>query len=189
MDRHPSVFIIGYAINPLPFALLFHMLCAFPTGRLPDRLSRFAVALGYFITTVLWYVVLLFYDPTRDAYASNPLNAFDNDAVADFLIGLQSALAIVALLLIPVILRRRWNAASRGQRQVLEPVYLTAAVLMALLLLSLIADFTGPERRDRGQHRHRRPRQPRGDPVRIPRRPHAQPARRAPARSPTWSPG
>ena len=144
VDRHPNLFIIGYAINPLPFALLFHMLCAFPTGRLADRLSKFAVGLGYFITTVLWWVILLFYDPTRDAWASNPLNAFDDDQIADFLIGLQSALAIVAVLLVPVILRRRWNRASRGQRQVLEPVYLAAAVLMTLLLLSLIADFTGP---------------------------------------------
>ena len=34
VDRHSYVFIIGYAFDPLPFALLFHMLCAFPTGRL-----------------------------------------------------------------------------------------------------------------------------------------------------------
>ena len=36
VDSHPGVFIVGLVVNPLPFALLFHMLMAFPTGRLGD---------------------------------------------------------------------------------------------------------------------------------------------------------
>jgi signal transduction histidine kinase len=103
------------------------------------------VALGYFLTTVLWWVILLFYDTTRDDWASNPLNAFDDDSVADLLLGIQSALAIVAILMVPMILHRRWRRASGTQRQVLAPVYAAAATLMTLLLLSLLADLTGPD--------------------------------------------
>ena len=65
VDRHPDVFIVGYVFNPLPFALLFHMLLRVPHGpaRGPPRKSRWR--LGYFVTTVLWWVILLFYDPTQ----------------------------------------------------------------------------------------------------------------------------
>ena len=69
----PSVFIVGYAFNPLPFALLFHMLCAFPTGRLdgpPQQVRR--GALGYFVTTVLWWVILLFYDTDQGRLREQP---------------------------------------------------------------------------------------------------------------------
>ncbi len=40
VDSHPGVFIVGLVVNPLPFALLFHMLMAFPTGRLETRFAR-----------------------------------------------------------------------------------------------------------------------------------------------------
>jgi hypothetical protein len=143
VSRTPGVFIVGYAVGSLPFALLFHMLCAFPSGRLQDRFSRIGVGLGYFVTTVLWWVILLFYDSTRDTWATNPINAFDDDRVADFLIGAQSALGLVALMMIPLILRRRWERASGAQRQVLVPVYVAASILVALLTLTLVADLVG----------------------------------------------
>ncbi|MBN1529958.1 MAG: hypothetical protein JW895_12915 [Thermoleophilaceae bacterium] len=145
VDRTPGVFAVGYVVGSLPFALLFHMLCAFPTGRLMDRFSRFAVGLGYFLTTVLWWVILLFYDSTRDNWATNPLNAFDDDRIADFLIVVQSVLGLVAVLMVPLILRRRWVRASGSQRQVLMPVYVAATILICLLTLTLLADVTGVE--------------------------------------------
>ena len=93
VDRHSYVFIVGYLLTSLPFALLFHMLCAFPTGRLEGRFAHAAVALGYFLTTVLWWVILLFYDTTRDQWAANPIMAFDDQSTADTLLSIQSSLA------------------------------------------------------------------------------------------------
>ena len=142
VDRHSAVFIVGYLLNSLPFALLFHMLMAFPTGRLEDRFARVVAATGYFITTLLWWTIILFYDSTRDDWASNPLLAFDNQSVADTLLSIQSLLAIAAVLGVLFALRRRWLRSSRTQRQVLVPVYGAAAVLASLLLLSLIGDVT-----------------------------------------------
>ena len=40
VDRNSYVFIVGYLFTSLPFALLFHMLCAFPTGRLEGRFAQ-----------------------------------------------------------------------------------------------------------------------------------------------------
>ena len=141
VDRNSYVFIVGYLFTSLPFALLFHMLSAFPTGRLESRFARAVTALGYFLTTVLWWVILLFYDTTRDDWASNPIMAFHDQSTADLLLSVQSALAIVAVLCVPVILSRRWRHAGGPLRQVLTPVYAVAAVLMVLLLLSLTADL------------------------------------------------
>ncbi|HEU0023512.1 MAG TPA: sensor histidine kinase [Thermoleophilaceae bacterium] len=142
VDRDRYVFIVGAVFASLPFALLFHMLSAFPTGRLEDRFARSVAALGYFLTTVLWWVILLFYDTSRDDWASNPIQAFDDQSVADALLSIQSALAIVAILGVPIVLRRRWQRAGPTQRQVLAPVYAVAALLMSLLLVSLVADLT-----------------------------------------------
>ena len=141
VDRNSYVFIVGYLFASLPFALLFHMLCAFPTGRLEGRFARAVVGLGYFLTTVLWWAILLFYDTTRDEWASNPIMAFHDQSVADTLLAVQSSLGIIAVLGVPVVLWRRWQRAGGPLRQVLTPVYGATAALMGLLLLTLSADL------------------------------------------------
>ena len=143
VDRNSAVFIVGYLFASLPFALLFHMLSSFPTGRLDGRFARSVAALGYFVTTVLWWTILLFYDTTRDDWASNPLMAFDDQGTADTLLGIQSVLALGLTIAVPFVLRQRWLSAGRQMRQVLAPVYITASVLMVLLLITLIADLSG----------------------------------------------
>jgi signal transduction histidine kinase len=69
------------------------------------------------------------------------LLAFDDQSVADALIVTQSALAMVAILGVPVVLWRRWRRAGRTLRQVLAPVYGAAVLLMLLLLITLVADM------------------------------------------------
>jgi len=141
VDTTSGVFLIGLLFSSLPFALLFHMLCAFPSGRLEGRFGRAIVALGYFITTVLYWTILLFYDTTRDEWPDNPIQVFEDQSAADALLNLQSVLAIVAILGVPVVLWRQWKRASPAQHAVLAPVYGIAAVLMVMLVASLVADF------------------------------------------------
>jgi signal transduction histidine kinase len=143
VDRNSYVFIAGYLFSSVPFALLFHMLSSFPSGRLEGAFARSVAALGYFATTVLWWVILLFYDTTRDEWASNPLMAFDDQGTADTLLAIQSVLALGLTIAVPFVLRQRWLGAGRPMRQVLAPVYITASVLMVLLLITLIADLSG----------------------------------------------
>jgi signal transduction histidine kinase len=141
VDPNPYVFIVGAVFSQLPFALLFHMLAAFPSARLEDRFARAVVALGYFTTTGLLWAILLVYDTTRDDSARNPIMAWDRQSLADVLLDVQSVLAIVAVTGTSVVLWRRWRGSARVQRQVLAPVYGTAALLIVLLLLSLVANF------------------------------------------------
>ena len=176
VDRNSYVFIVGYLFSSLPFALLFHMLSSFPTGRLDGRFARSVAALGYFVTTVLWWTILLFYDTTRDDWASNPIMAFDDQGTADTLLAIQSVLALGLTIAVPFVLRQRWLSAGRPMRQVLAPVYITASVLMLLLLTTLIADLSGLSDEVEVVIDVAGLVTPRGDPVRLPGRSAAQPA-------------
>jgi signal transduction histidine kinase len=147
VSSSPGVFVVGLLVQVLPYGLLFHMLIAFPSGRLEGRLERLLAVGGYFATTVLQVAIALFVDTTRDDICGgcpeNPLVVVDDQSVADALIGVQAVLAIVLLIGVALILTRRWRAAGPSQRQVLGPVLACGAVLVVLLLISLVADLTG----------------------------------------------
>ena len=48
----PGLYIAGTLLNALPFAILTHLLFAFPSGRLQSKWDRRFVGLGYLVTTV-----------------------------------------------------------------------------------------------------------------------------------------
>ena len=138
---------IGLAFGLLPYGLLFHMLIAFPSGRLEGRLEHSLAALGYFGTTVLQWAILFFVDTRRDEVCggcpANPLQAVDDQSVADALIGVQALLGIVLLVGVAFVLWRHWRSAGPSQRRVLGPV-LASGLLVALFIgLSLVWDLTG----------------------------------------------
>ena len=56
-----GLFILGVLIGPLAYALFLHMLVAFPTGRLQTPCERLLVGIGYFDTTVIQVLALLFH--------------------------------------------------------------------------------------------------------------------------------
>ena len=138
---------IGLAFGALPYGFLFHMLIAFPSGRLENRFERTLVVLGYFSTTVLQVAGLLFVDTTRDEICgdcpANPMQAFDNQDVADALIGFQSVLAISLLVGVGFVLWKRWREAGPSQRRVLGPVFGTGLLVALFVALSLLWDLTG----------------------------------------------
>ena len=71
------MFIAGTLLNGLPFAILTHLLFAFPSGRLQRRSDRVFVGLGYFVTTIAPPIGILFFDPAVSddcpACPDNPL--------------------------------------------------------------------------------------------------------------------
>jgi signal transduction histidine kinase len=141
-----GLFAIGLIFGSLPFALLFHMLLAFPSGEVETRFQRVVVVTGYLATTLLQWAILLVWDTSEGDVCSNcppnPLRAFDEQDTAEALIGFQSALAVALLLAVIVVLTRRWRAASPTQREVLGPVLVTGGSVAFLVGLSLIWDFT-----------------------------------------------
>ena len=67
----PATFAIGSLLTALYVAIVFHLLLAFPSGRLQSTSDRCLVAFAYFITTVVVAPIVLLTDPAR-ASAARP---------------------------------------------------------------------------------------------------------------------
>ena len=103
----PGIFIIGLIINPAAFAILIHMLLAFPSGRLRGRGTKFLVGVAYFDTLVLTIVAVLFHQTSAHSdYCTdcppNPILISDQPGFSDFIFGLQSVLGTLGLAAIGV---------------------------------------------------------------------------------------
>lgn len=144
-----GLFIIGVLVGPLAYALFLHMLVAFPTGRLQTRFERLLVGVGYFDTTVMQVVPLLFHQTSgNEDYCTgscppNPLLISEQPGFADTMFGLQALLGVLGLMAAAVLLIRRWRAAQPAQRRALAPVMLAGVATVGLLSLSLLGDLSG----------------------------------------------
>ena len=144
-----GLFILGVLIGPLSYALFLHMLVAFPTGRLQTPYERLLVGVGYFDTTVIQVLALLFHQTSGEedyctgVCPANPLMISDQPGFSDAIFGIQSVLGVFGLTAIAVLLVRRWRAAPVTQRRALAPVLLVGAATVVLLGLSLLGDVSG----------------------------------------------
>ncbi len=144
-----GLFIIGLLVAPLAYGLFLHMLVAFPTGRLQTPVERLLVGIGYFDTTVVQVLALLFHQTAgEDDYCNadcpaNPLLISDQPGFSDAMFGLQAVIGVFGLTAIAILLVRRWRAASPTQRRALAPVLLVGVGTLVLLSLSLLGDVSG----------------------------------------------
>lgn len=113
-----------------------HLLLAFPTGRLPDRLSRGLVAALYAVSLILQAPLYLF----------NPEGSFPPFAIADFpwavaFFGiLRTAAATALMLTVAVVLWNRLRRADAAHRRVLIPLFsygIFTVVFMPLVAITL----------------------------------------------------
>ncbi len=143
----PGLFAIGGLFGALPYALLLHMLVAFPSGRLQTRAERVLVGLAYFDTTVLQVLGVLFLETGANddcsACPANPLLISDSPGFSDAVFALQATIGIVGLTGIAILLVRRWRRSSSAYRSALAPVLAAGVVTLALLGLSLLGDLIG----------------------------------------------
>ena len=143
----PGLFALGGVIGALPYAILLHMLVAFPTGRLETRWERILVGVGYFDTTVVQLIAVLFLntaDPEVCADCpANPLLIAHQEVVYDIASLFQAVLGIFGVTAIGILLLRRWRTASAALRSALAPVLLTGIAMTVLLALSLLGDVAG----------------------------------------------
>jgi signal transduction histidine kinase len=61
----PALFTIGFALGGVYAACFVHVVLAYPSGRIRDRVERWFVAVTYSISLLLPVSVLLVYDPAR----------------------------------------------------------------------------------------------------------------------------
>ena len=143
----PALFAIGFLFCVLSYGLLFHMLLAFPTGRLPGRWERAVAAIAYVDVTIVQWVIVVF-DRTPDTdhcdhCAHNPLLIADKPGLVDAATAVQAAIGIVGFVLLVGLLVRHWRRAGEVQREALTPVLVSTSALAVLLVLTLLADVIG----------------------------------------------
>ena len=118
---------LGAVAAPFVLALVFHLVAAFPDGRIGSRLATGAVAAGYGLTAVASVALALFRDPFLDFYCWR--NCVDNAFLVDadqhvarvVARGWHFAALSIGLLVI-VSVAWRWRIASGTARRVLWPL-------------------------------------------------------------------
>jgi signal transduction histidine kinase len=133
VSTEPWVFIVGLFFITSQWALLYHMLLAFPAGTLRSGLERALVVTTYFSAWIVHPVQVLFQDPTRLGLPENPLLIEGHAALSADLSRARYWLALALLGALGFILIRRWVTAASSQRRGLAPVLVSGGLVMALL--------------------------------------------------------
>lgn len=141
--RQPWLYAIGLLFLPLPYAILTHILLAFPTGEIGTRSARIVVTMTYLSATVGHWTAVLFQNTIRQGLPRNPLLISDE---RDFVVVLYRArfiLGLVLLIALGIILVRRWRVATPSQRHALTPVLLSGGLVMGILGAWYVGPFVG----------------------------------------------
>jgi signal transduction histidine kinase len=112
---------VGQLAAELPLGVVLHLLLAFPSGRLPDRMSRWLAGIGYAATVGLQVPQVLVGIGTPAAATIDDLQA---------LFG-SSAIAVAA-----VVIARRWRLASGRARRTLELVSGYGVLALAVIIVT-----------------------------------------------------
>jgi signal transduction histidine kinase len=125
-------FIGGLVLIALPYALLFHILLAFPSGRLATPGVRALALASYLVATLGWWACLVIEDTGRLGLPANPLLIADEPGLFSALARIRLGLVIVLIALLGLVLARRFAAAPRSQRRALSAVYLSGGLVLGL---------------------------------------------------------
>jgi signal transduction histidine kinase len=121
----PWPFIAGLALIALPYAVLVHILLAFPSGRLQERGSRLLAGLAYLLATIGWWVCLVLEDTATLGVPRNPLLIAPHPELFKVLANTRLALVAALIVVVFAVLARR---RPRGS----APVYLSGGLVLAL---------------------------------------------------------
>jgi len=125
-------FIAGLLLIAVPYAILFHILLAFPSGRLDGRRDRVLAAAAYLVATMGWWACMVLQDTSRMGFPANPLRLADEPELFATLARVRLGIVAALIVLLGVVLTRRWRGSTRSQRRALAPVYLAGGLVLAL---------------------------------------------------------
>jgi PAS domain S-box-containing protein len=148
------VFTIGLLVGTLFTALLAHLLLAFPTGRLETRADR-VIAYAFYAVAIAGPPLAFLFD--EGDLAENPcagdspcpdnlIATFPNQTVANAILIAYALASTILAGAVLVRLVQRWRRASPALRRALFPVFVTAAVLIALAVIQSIVGLLISER-------------------------------------------
>ncbi len=127
-DEVPALRVLGQLAESLPFALLLHLLLAFPSGRVAGRPARITVAVGYVVALGLQY-------PQR----------LVGPAAADALWTVQASLGLVTLISAFVLVSRRLATAPPLLRRQLAPFIGSGCAMLVIVVGSIVVLHADPE--------------------------------------------
>lgn len=145
VSNTPWLYAAGMLLSVLPYAVLIHMLLAYPTGRLGGTFDRAVVATAYFAVTVLQVPVLLFNRTIWECgdCPGNPLFLTEDSSLGAVVLTAGDAAALLVAASLLVALVGRWRAADPRQRHTVAPVLLAGVATAGLLVLLLLAAIVG----------------------------------------------
>ncbi|MEN3285323.1 MAG: hypothetical protein V7607_6463 [Solirubrobacteraceae bacterium] len=138
-------FILGLHLIPLPYALLLHILVAFPTGQLHSRGERALVWASYLTATVVWWALMLLEDTGALGLPPNHLLLADEPELFKTLANVRLGIVVVLIALAGIVIARRWRGATRAQRRALAPVYVSGGLVLALYAIWSITGIAGAD--------------------------------------------
>ncbi|WP_104179214.1 sensor histidine kinase [Arthrobacter sp. B0490] len=124
----PVLTALGTITATAVLAVAFHLLHAFPSGRLRSRASRLTVVAGYLVALVLQAPLYLF-DPAAPA----PLAVADRPDLLGLGVVVQRSAGLAVAVATTVVLARRLLRADAAHRRVLGPLF--AYGIVAVLLI------------------------------------------------------
>lgn len=135
----PVLVAVGTVVATVPYALVVHLLHAFPSGRLPTAGSTAVVVAGYAVCLVLQAPLYLF---TAGPAPHDLLVVADRPDLAGFGSAVQTVAGLAVLFATAVMLAGRLRRATPMQRRVLAPLY--AYGILVVPLIPLLATVIGP---------------------------------------------
>jgi signal transduction histidine kinase len=141
----PLVFTLSQVLGAVFFAVVIHLLLAFPSGRLQSLAERRIVVAAYVLTTVVNLPLWLFADPKALGCDDCPRNLIlldSNESLVTTASAILNGVGAVVVLAVLIVMVRRWRRAAPAQRRFLVPVY-SAGVAVLLLLTVLVSAQAG----------------------------------------------
>ena len=136
----PLVFTLGQLCGAFFFAVICHLLLAFPSGRLQSLAERRIVAATYVLTTAGVIPLWLFADPEELDCNGCPDNVLLIHSYPSLVSTLATILNLIGAALVAavlIVLLKRWRRATPAQRRFLVPVY-SGGVAVLVLLIALV---------------------------------------------------
>jgi signal transduction histidine kinase len=146
----PLVFVLGFALGGLAFALYGHVALAYPTGRVTDRAERLLLVVGYVVSVAFPLGILLVAEERAGLeYAplapESPLLVAANNGLAR---ALERAYVIVFFGVLTtwlvVMLVRKFLRATPRSRRLMAPLLLAVAVASLRAFYEFLSIFVSP---------------------------------------------
>jgi signal transduction histidine kinase len=116
----PALTAAGMILATVPLAMVFHLLLAFPSGRLRGRASVITVVVGYFVCTVMQAPQYLFGGGSEGPWTV--LQVHDSTSLADAGLWAQWGVGSCVTVATAMILWRRWRRIAPGSRHAVAPI-------------------------------------------------------------------